>query len=451
MIAALKVPSELRAVSDSVVCSAVLKKLPRPNKGPCKTPNPVAGLGPCADFGLRPIDMLLELGAATTPPLPDHLRLSARWGLLRYGWALAAPTTALSPLHLSSHAMKVKYHRKALQSEELGVGLACWVTKELLAARHPGAAILLADGEQALHANALMIPGGTALSLSTTGKMPDYFGVAYDPPTATILEVVVLECKGTHTDAHVFIQLADAMHQVEAVTVGGCTANALAIGAILNDQRIRVYAIDPEGSALSGDVAPRHTREHLRAEVLNHGQLDIVDPPRFRRRLLDVGAAQMLTWAGFTEAAAARLAEDRTSDHGPAPEEVRENEAGEFAGLSCRLPLDHDTTYEVFFGLDRRVAAALTADKDEDEQEALAAIRDQTDHARTRRSKGEPSEDLNDDDDALPEDVPADPPERVRRPGIRHVILDDAGEPNAVRTATPEGLYLEVHATSGAA
>lgn len=436
MIAALKDPCELRVVSDGDVRDKVAGRLPRPNKGPHKSPVPVADLAPGVDFGLRPIDMLLELGAATTPPLPDHLRLSARWGLLRYGWALAAPTSASTPLHLSSYAMKVRYHRKTLQSEDLGVGLACWVTNELLAARHPGAAILRADGEQALHEQSLAVPGGTILSLATTGKMPDYFYVAYDLSSATILEVVILECKGTHTDDHVFTQLADAMHQVEAVTVGGATVGALAMGAMLNDQRIRVYAIDPEGSAFAGEAAARGSQRHeLDVAVAEEGRLDVADPAAFRRRLLDVGAAQMLNWAGFSEAALARLGQAAPDRTGGGPEEVRENEAGEFVGLSCRLPVTQEDGYEVFFGLDRRIASALSSDDDQAELEAFASVREQVDGARGQ----------------LPPGFPDDPPGRPRRTGTRHLALDDPDDQSTARAATPEGLYLEVRSIGAAA
>lgn len=449
MIAALKQDCELRVISDASAAAKVGAKLPRPKKGAYKTPLPVPDLQPNVDFGLRPIEMLLELGAATTPSLPDQFRLSRRWGLLRYGWALATASSPLDPFRLSSYAMGVRYHHKTLQSEDLGVGLACWVTRELLAARNPGASILVVDGEQALHKKALVVPGVGSLPLSTTGKMPDYFCVAYDPTTSSMLEVVVLECKGTHGEAHVFTQLADAMHQLDAVTVGGWPAASLAMGSLLNDRRIRVYAIDPEGSPLSGDVAPREARARLRVEVRESGQLEVTDPPAFRRRLLDVAAAQMLNWAGFTGAADARLGEGSTGGERRPPPEVRETEAGEFAGLSCRLPITRDTTYEVFFGLDRRVASALIADQPEDELAALAAMREQTDRVRIRRPDNPPDV-VHDRRDRPSEAILGDSPEGMRRSGLGHVTLDDPGDPTVVRNATPEGLYLEVRATSGA-
>jgi hypothetical protein len=461
MIRALKDPTELRVISDDVLCSRVNGRLPRVNKGLHKTPSPIDDLDPGVDFALRPIDMLLELGAATTPPLPDDLRLSARWGLLRYGWALAAPTMPLSPLHLSAYAMNVKYHRKMLQSEDLGVGLACWLCGELLAARWPDATLLRVDGEAALDpaVRSLAVPSITKLPLATTGKMPDYFWVAYDGPSATIHEVVVLECKGTHTDDHVFTQLADAMHQLEAVTVAGATAKSIAFGAMLNDRRVRVYGVDPEGSTLAGPVHSRtRRRSTLEASIDEQGRLDITDPPRFRRRLLDVGAAQMLNWAGLSQPAAARLAGEPSAD---GVEEmalsVRETDAGVFVGVSSRLPVSSAKSYDVFFGLDREVAHALVADDEQAEGAAFADVRSRTApwQERTAERLATALENTASPGDApeerLPEEFPRDPPQRERRVGRRHLALDDAEDPNVVQAATPEGLFIEVRAYEGGA
>ncbi len=459
MIPTLKDPTELRVISDDVLCSRVSGKLPRPKKGSHKTPKPIHDLDPGVDFGLRPIDMLLELGAATTPPLPNHLQLSARWGLLRYGWALAAPTGSLAPLHLSAYAMKVKYHRKTVQSEDLGVGLACWLCRELLVARWPNATLLLVDGEEALApaVKAITVPGISKLALTTTGKMPDYFWVAYDPATATVHEVVVLECKGTHTNDHVFTQLADAMHQLNAVTVAGTAPNSIAFGAMLDDRRIRVYGVDPEESPQGGPARSRTQRGSLEASVDGEGRLDIADPSSFRRRLLDVGAAQMLNWAGLTQMAAARMAgELPTGSLEEAALSVRETDAGDFVGISSQLPVSSGDSYDVFFGLAREVAQALIADDEGAEGAAFAEVRSRTEPWRERTAerltaalRTSPSCDAA--EKALREKLSSDEPQRERRVGRYHLALDDSEDPGLVRSATPDGLFIEVRAYEGGA
>jgi hypothetical protein len=350
--------------------------------------------------------------------------------------------------------MKVKYHRKTLQSEDLGVGLACWVCGELLSARWPNATLLRVDGEEALDPAvlSLTVPSVTTLGLTTTGKMPDYFWVAYDPGSATIHEVVVLECKGTHTDGHVFTQLADAMHQVQAVTVGGATARAMAFGAMLDDRRIRVYGLDPEGSPLEGDVPERtEGRTTLEASVGDDETLHLTDPPKFRRRLMDVGGAQMLNWAGLADAAAGRLAgePDASSFQDDEGLSVREAEAGDFVGVSSNLPVSRGVSYEVFFGLDRGVARALASQDEQSELEAFADARSRLGPARERltrslstASQAPPSTDA--PAEQVPEGFPNDPPGRARRPASRHAALDDPEDPDVVTAATPEGLFIEV-------
>jgi hypothetical protein len=212
MIPTLKQPVELRVLSNADVVDEVRRVQPTKSSA-YKAPTAIASIDPGVDFAMRPFDMLLELGAASVPPLPDHLRLASRWALLRYGWALAAPSGPLSPLRLGVYGDRLRYHHRTLLSEEIGVGLACWTCSELLGARWPEARLRRVDAEAALAPKAGPIPiAGTAgVTVKSDRKRPDYFWVAYDPRAATILEVVVLECKGTHDSRHVFKQLGDAM------------------------------------------------------------------------------------------------------------------------------------------------------------------------------------------------------------------------------------------------
>jgi hypothetical protein len=431
MILTLKRPAELRVVSDDSLIESInddLKKKEQEDKKKkrknaptsVKAPAVIADVDPSVDFELRPIEMLLELGAAMLPPLPNHLRLASRWAILRYGWALAAPVGALAPLRLSSYGLNLRYHHRTLMSEELGVGLACWTCGQLLAARNPGASVMRVDAETALSLGAgpIVVPASGTVTVSSTIKRPDYFFIAYDPSAAKIREVVVLECKGTHAADHVSKQLGDAMRQVAAVSVrGGSTVTLQAFGAYLNAHRIRLYGVDPQGANELAGVAAARTSRHDKTVVITRGEhesYEITDLARFRRRLLDVSAAQLLCWAGLSAQARARLLGETDSAPINLDElEHREMNTGQFVGVSSTLPIDEGERYTSFFGLDKRVAASLLADEDAAEATALE------DFAR----RAEPF-----------------------RAGVRHVALDSPQDDGSVAGASLDGLFFEVRA-----
>lgn len=425
VIQGLKHTVELRVISDDHLIGCVGADLQKKRQHEqkkkqvsptSKVPVVLADVDPTVDFGVRPFDVLLELGAATTPPLLHHMRLAERWALLRYGWALEAAGKSLSPMRLSVLGQQPRYHHRALMSEDLGIGLACLICGELLAARHPKASVMRVDAEAALSSGAIPIAVSRSVTVSSTGKRPDYFFVAYDPSTATIIEVVVLECKGTHASDHVPKQLGDAMRQVRAVKVkGGGALTLQAFAAHLNGRRIKVYGVDPKGATELAGIAALRTSRRDKAEVVEHSDPDgyvINDAPRFRRRLLDVGAAQLLCWAGLTVQAHARLVGDTSSASMDVDGlERRETQVGEFIGVSSTLPIDGAERYESFFGLATDVAEALMADDDAAEAAALAAFALRT--------------------------------EPLRR-SVRRIALDSPEDDARVSGASLDGLFLEI-------
>src|SRR5690349_2766990 len=106
-------------MSDGNLVREVAARLARQGGSP-KSPAPIVELDPGVDIALRPFDMLLELGTATVPPLPDPMRLASRWALLRYGWALGSSSPGrFQPLRLSSYGERLRHHHRTLMSEEL--------------------------------------------------------------------------------------------------------------------------------------------------------------------------------------------------------------------------------------------------------------------------------------------------------------------------------------------
>ena len=475
MIQTLKTPATLRAQSNASVVEDVRKALKKRQEnrekkklpiGTSKAPTVIKQLDPTLDFGMRPFDVLLELGAATVPPLLHHLRLASRWAILRYGWALAAPTGPLSPLRLGPDAESLHYHHRTLMSEELGVGLACWVCGELLATQYQGANLLRVDAESALTPGTgpIIVPGSGTVNVSSVLKRPDFFWVAYEK--GKILDVVVLECKGTHAARHVPKQLGDAMHQVAAVTTSGSgTLTLQAFGSHLNDERIELYGVDPEGSrALRGAPVAREARGDNKAIVRENvdGSYAILESGEFRRRLLDVSAGQLLCWAGLADQAQARLLR---SSEVPTINldnmEHRETEAGEFVGVSSELPVAGGVRYRSFFGLDKAIAASLISDDDELEATALADFAKRVEPARSRGTKLleetlnsdtrperqlSPGRDRDQPHASSPSKRKADAASHRHRAGVRHVALDNPGDERHVAGASLDGLFFEITA-----
>jgi len=98
-----------------------------------------------------PARVLHELGMATTffrqPPFADIAR---HWAHVRYCATLGS--NRQGQLALSPDAENVVHHHKAVQSEQLGIGLALVAAKAALARQYPGWVFSAVDAEVALRA-----------------------------------------------------------------------------------------------------------------------------------------------------------------------------------------------------------------------------------------------------------------------------------------------------------
>ncbi|MFG1866991.1 hypothetical protein [Micromonospora arborensis] len=194
-----------------------------------------------------PAQVLHELGVATTLLTASPLSQVARhWAAVRY----CATLTRIGGgrLALTPDANEVVYHHKVTQSEQLGVGLALVVAKNLLRRQYRGWTFHAVDAEVALKAG-FVDGGGAVESVSRTKKRPDYILLGHHATkTRRRMKIVILECKGTHGSPN-FIhgQLARAAVQVEALTVGGSRPPSLMVASHLTQAGITAYVLDPPG------------------------------------------------------------------------------------------------------------------------------------------------------------------------------------------------------------
>ncbi|MET8267183.1 hypothetical protein ABZU92_24730 [Micromonospora arida] len=198
--------------------------------------------------GMRtsPAQVLHELGVATTLLTASPLSQVARhWAAVRY---CATLTRSGGLLALTPDANEVVYHHKVTQSEQLGIGLALVVAKNLLRRQYRGWTFHAVDAEVALKAG--FVDGvGAVESVSRTKKRPDYILLGHHATkTRRQMKIVILECKGTHqSPSFIHGQLARAAVQVEALSVGGSHPPSLMVASHLTQTGITAYVLDPPG------------------------------------------------------------------------------------------------------------------------------------------------------------------------------------------------------------
>ncbi|MFG1716097.1 hypothetical protein [Micromonospora sp. WMMA1947] len=193
-----------------------------------------------------PAQVLHELGVATTFLTASPLAQVARhWAHVRYCATLDVRDGHLA---LSQHAGNVVHHHKVAQSEQLGIGLALVVAKEVLRRQYPRWDFHAVDAEVALKAGFLDGVGEVATTPRTT-KRPDYILLGHHRSgRRNGMKIVVLECKGTHqSPGFAHGQLARAAVQVDALRVGGRSQPSLMVASYLSRTRITSYVLDPPG------------------------------------------------------------------------------------------------------------------------------------------------------------------------------------------------------------
>ncbi len=344
----------------------------------------ISELGGIQHSAVTPLLLLLELGMATTPPIPNLMRLSSRWSLLRYLWAFAPPRAA-GWLRLSDDSVLVRYHQMTLLSEDMGIALTHHILKPLLAMRHPNRHVYAADAEFALTIGYATPPPGppnapappTVAVKAVGGRRPDYFFVVCDPPTGAVDEIYAVECKGTrYGRARSVRQMADGTSQVTSVRASPAPGQpfiappSFVFGTTVNRRQITVRALDPPSDfarAWATTIRPRDARRG-RSEVRRtaRGEWEVDQLDEFAGTLVDSARAQQLVFAGSMPEASDLLGLPSGDERQPLPvpdrrsgQEVRETRRGEQIGTALMVELRSGFALEVFMGVQRELHEAL--------------------------------------------------------------------------------------------
>lgn len=243
---------------------------------------------------VTPWEVLHQLGRATVLSGQGASRgLAEHWGCLKYSQALCGHENGKGSMALSAEGLRPVYHHKTTQSEELGIGFALVAANHIMSRRLPDHTFSIVDAEIALKAG-WALSGREVVSREEVKLRPDYFIEAR--PQHGPSKVIVVECKGTHSDArYAHHQLARAAAQVDSVHLSGHGAlPSLAIAAQLKAKAgITLHILDPDGDGVL-DVVDEDPSS-LNSEV---NDLNIV--PHFQVPVEDEEGQQRLrTISGF--------------------------------------------------------------------------------------------------------------------------------------------------------
>ncbi|SEG93345.1 hypothetical protein SAMN02982929_05799 [Saccharopolyspora kobensis] len=224
-----------------------------------------------------PLEVLRQVGVATAfDGNSPFAAVSRHWAQLRY---CATMETKSGRLAVSALGNDVVYHHKVAQSEYLGIGFALVVAREILRRQYPNWEFHPVDAEYALTRG---IPeAGSANQLNGTQSRPDYFLIGRPNSGRGGLKIVVLECKGTHSEGEqqAVRQLAKACTQVRSVEIEGHDLSSLMCVSRLLRSGIKILVIDPPGDADLWSGTPGELNALLDGTIEEPPEFFSVRPP----------------------------------------------------------------------------------------------------------------------------------------------------------------------------
>jgi hypothetical protein len=305
---------------------------------PAKHPARVPQLPP--QIEVIPLALLHAIGRITTPIVPKLADLSATWALYRCIWAF---DPRASHLCLSEYARDIDFHQKGLLSDEIGVGMACWLMLERFGAR------AVIDVDIALRRPQVAAQMGIPPVLQTSRPMPDYI---FSLPDG---EYAVVECKGSQSGQGTSMdQIRRGLEQVPSITFAdGQAAREFVVATLLSRTRTTVYVLDPP---VDSPDRPGYETGESESGFGKRGFF-VQDRQPFDRSVRRIHAAGLLAFAGAWSRAVetARVAlPEGTRPRDERLVEVRVEEVdADFRGYSFAVPFRGPAGLElsVFQGL----------------------------------------------------------------------------------------------------
>ena len=285
----------------------------------------------------------------TTPAIDNLADICSTWAYYRYLWAFEQPNPAVSRnlLRLSSHALAIDFHQKALMSDQIGVGMAALVMADLFSAPEAADVSLAVDDD--------------AWDFTLGNESPDYlfFDESMD-------RLFVVECKGTRCPRPAAVdQLRRGTEQLPSILFQNGRPNppGFVIGTMMNSEACRVLLIDPPGEEEEDSWGGKYR------EKLDSHSWRITDPEQFAATSRAVAQSKILSFSGEDEAAYSKLGklkvrrkcEFRFMSESRLLTET-ENIFGTFSGVAETIPVRDRVQVEIFQGLERSLRGAYIED-----------------------------------------------------------------------------------------
>jgi hypothetical protein len=323
-------------------------------------------------FSLRAIDLLRKIGEMTTPYGINDFELSSSWATLRYFWAINSSANRggrVQRLYLSDDARYSDFHQKGLLSDEFGLGFAGLVAERVL-------------GTTAIcDVSAALDDPGNFQDISRQGrKEPDYLMWNDNDPSSPLY---VIESKGTQSNRSTSIgQLADGLAQVPSLSfsLGPRTIISLVVATYLKQRSTSVFVVDPTDD--SKNLGKKEEGSNKATKRVKETEWQILDWPRFNRRVWTAHELQLLRWVDQHETANS-LAEsmdiksaERSYQVSNARLERRKTSFGEYDGSAAQYgPSFNGHSLMVFRGIRHELLAQISESRHDNAREFSSQIR----------------------------------------------------------------------------
>ncbi|NHD16156.1 MULTISPECIES: hypothetical protein [unclassified Actinopolyspora] len=215
-----------------------------------------------ASMHITPWEVLHTLARATALGRHGSSRaLAQHWDCLRYVTALQ--NNHQRRMERSADGKDPRYHRKAVQAQDLGIAFGLATAQHIMRQRHPDYRFDIVDAELALEAGWVM-RGSRSISRENTKLLPNYFLVGRKPDAPS--RIVAVDCRGSHGKAEVqHKQLAQSAAHTQTFVLGetGCEGvpppSLLMATGMAAKGGIETRVLDPDGHGvltMPGKTAP---------------------------------------------------------------------------------------------------------------------------------------------------------------------------------------------------
>lgn len=295
---------------------------------------------------IRPVDLLLHLAHATRLNYQRTvLDVYMQWAIARYIGAFDTqrhPNPALQRIILSDAARRVVSNQRRVLSEDIGIGLASILSREVFTSRNPGMDLHLVDIDMAIASGLIGAPAGSRT---------DFLVVSTDRRNGHVLLLGVVEAKGSESRTNARLQLTKGARQIEetVASVSGVSGVVSVAQSGRDEVRYSVVEVEP---LWTGGIHDLGTSE---------GAMDLMNASW--AKIADIGDEPDLYM---------RLAPKKLKDRRPSLNrdqrsvKVRQEVWGnEYQGTEATIPLPGGRLH-VFLGAETGLLRALASGKGDD-------------------------------------------------------------------------------------